>query len=168
MRGGKMRAAKALLLLALLLDGATRSSRALSTCATVDVDHVKRKRVEAVRGQILSKLRLSAPPQSEGPSEVPPLVHALYNSTKELQEQLRRERQRSCGGQDGAETEYYAKEVYKFNMVFGPQESSEYKPPLLYTRAHRTLNPLDFRCAPDLSPPIRRFYWRAARNYTPG
>ncbi|XP_075872006.1 transforming growth factor beta-3 proprotein-like [Nelusetta ayraudi] len=124
MRGGKMRVAKALLLLALLLDCATRSSRALSTCATVDVDHVKRKRVGAVRGQILSKLRLSSPPQSEGPSEVPRQVQALYNSTKELLEQLRRERQRSCG-QDSAETEYYAKEVHKFNMVFGPTESND-------------------------------------------
>lgn len=128
-----MRAAKALLLLtALLLDGgATRSSRALSTCATVDVDHVRRKRVEAVRGQILSKLRLSAPPHSEvseGGEEVPPLARALYNSTVELQEQRRRESRRGdggCGSADGAESDYYAKEVHKFDMVFGPQESSE-------------------------------------------
>lgn len=112
------------LLFVLLLNCATLSS-SLSTCATVDIDHVKRKRVEAIRGQILSKLRLTSPPQSLGPSKIPYQIQALYNSTKELLEELRRDRQESCG-QDSTETEYYAKEIYKFNMVYGPPESSEY------------------------------------------
>lgn len=112
------------LLFVLLLNCATLSS-SLSTCATVDIDHVKRKRVEAIRGQILSKLRLTSPPHSLGPSKIPYQIQALYNSTKELLEELRRDRQQSCG-QDNTETEYYAKEIYKFNMVYGPPESSEY------------------------------------------
>lgn len=112
------------LLFVLLLNCATLSS-SLSTCATVDIDHVKRKRVEAIRGQILSKLRLTSPPQSLGPSKIPYQIQALYNSTKELLEELRRDRQESCG-QDSTETEYYAKEIYKFNMVYGPPESSKY------------------------------------------
>lgn len=112
------------LLFVLLLNCATLSS-SLSTCATVDIDHVKRKRVEAIRGQILSKLRLTSPPQSLGPSKIPYQIQALYNSTKELLEELRRDRQQSCG-QESTETEYYAKEIYKFNMVYGPPESSKY------------------------------------------
>lgn len=112
------------LLFVLLLNCATFSS-SLSTCATVDIDHVKRKRVEAIRGQILSKLRLTSPPQSLGPNKIPYQIQALYNSTKELLEELRRDRQESCG-QDSTETEYYAKEIYKFNMVYGPPESSKY------------------------------------------
>uniref|UniRef100_A0A672GT39 Transforming growth factor beta n=1 Tax=Salarias fasciatus TaxID=181472 RepID=A0A672GT39_SALFA len=104
------------LLFVLLLNCATLSS-SLSTCATVDIDHVKRKRVEAIRGQILSKLRLTSPPHSLGPNKIPYQIQALYNSTKELLEELGRDRQQSCG-QDNTETEYYAKEIYKFNMVF--------------------------------------------------
>ncbi|XP_061751356.1 transforming growth factor beta-3 proprotein isoform X3 [Nerophis ophidion] len=96
----------------------------LSTCTTVDIDHIKKKRVEAVRGQILSKLRLTSPPQTTGPSQVPFQVLALYNSTKELIEELGRDRQQSCG-QDNTETEYYAKEIYKFNMVNGPPENND-------------------------------------------
>ncbi|XP_059212153.1 transforming growth factor beta-3 proprotein-like [Centropristis striata] len=111
------------LLFVLLLNCATLSS-SLSTCATVDIDHVKRKRVEAIRGQFLSKLRLTSPPHSLGPSKIPYQIQALYNSTKELLEELRRDRQQSCG-QDNTETEYYAKEIYKFNMVYGPPESND-------------------------------------------
>lgn len=110
-------------LFVLLLNCATLSS-CLSTCATVDIDHVKRKRVEAIRGQILSKLRLTSPPHSLGPSKIPYQIQALYNSTKELLEQLGRDRQQSCG-QDNTETEYYAKEIYKFDMV--TPESSKYR-----------------------------------------
>lgn len=94
----------------------------LSTCTTVDIDHIKKKRVEAVRGQILSKLRLTSPPQTTGPSQVPYQVLALYNSTKELIEELGRDRQQSCG-QDNTETEYYAKEIHKFNMITGPENN---------------------------------------------
>uniref|UniRef100_A0A3B4US94 Transforming growth factor beta n=1 Tax=Seriola dumerili TaxID=41447 RepID=A0A3B4US94_SERDU len=111
------------LLFVLLLNCATLSS-CLSTCATVDIDHVKRKRVEAIRGQILSKLRLTSPPHSLGPNKIPYQIQALYNSTKELLEELGRDRQQSCG-QDNTETEYYAKEIYKFNMVYGPPESND-------------------------------------------
>ncbi|CAN9507383.1 unnamed protein product [Ophioblennius macclurei] len=111
------------LLFVLLLNCAARSS-SLSTCATVDIDHVKRKRVEAIRGQILSKLRLTSPPHSLGPNKIPYQIQALYNSTKELLEELGRDRQQSCG-QDNTETEYYAKEIYKFNMVYGPPESND-------------------------------------------
>lgn len=108
----------------LLLSNCVTMTLSLSTCTTVDIDHIKKKRVEAVRGQILSKLRLTSPPQTTGPSQVPFQVLALYNSTKELIEELGRDRQQSCG-QDNTETEYYAKEIYKFNMISGPPENND-------------------------------------------
>ncbi|KAJ8356366.1 hypothetical protein SKAU_G00191600 [Synaphobranchus kaupii] len=110
------------LLFFLLLNRVTMSL-SLSTCATVDIDNIKKKRVEAIRGQILSKLRLTSPPQSL-PYQVPFQVLALYNSTKELLDELGKDRQQSCG-QDNTETEYYAKEIYKFNMIQGVPDNNE-------------------------------------------
>ncbi|XP_034433145.1 transforming growth factor beta-3 proprotein isoform X2 [Hippoglossus hippoglossus] len=111
-------------LLFFLLSNCVTMTLSLSTCTTVDIDHIKKKRVEAVRGQILSKLRLTSPPQTTGPSQVPFQVLALYNSTKELIEELGRDRHQSCG-QDNTETEYYAKEIYKFNMINGLPENND-------------------------------------------
>uniref|UniRef100_H3DJ55 Transforming growth factor beta n=1 Tax=Tetraodon nigroviridis TaxID=99883 RepID=H3DJ55_TETNG len=111
-------------LLFFLLSDCVTMTLSLSTCTTVDIDHIRKKRVEAVRGQILSKLRMTSPPQTAGPSQVPYQVLALYNSTKELIEELGRDRQQSCG-QDNTETEYYAKEIYKFNMTNGPWENND-------------------------------------------
>lgn len=111
------------LLFFLLLNSVTMSF-SLSTCTTVDIDHIKKKRVEAIRGQILSKLRLTSPPQTLGPNPVPYQVLALYNSTRELLEELGRDRHQSCG-QDNTETEYYAKEIHKFNMIQGFPENND-------------------------------------------
>ncbi|MGH0181255.1 UNVERIFIED_CONTAM: hypothetical protein FKN15_006837 [Acipenser sinensis] len=111
------------LLFFLLLDFVT-VSLSISTCTTVDIDNIKKKRVEAIRGQILSKLRLTSTPHTGGPSQVPFQVLALYNSTKELLEELARDRQQSCA-QDNTETEYYAKEIYKFNMIQGLPENND-------------------------------------------
>ncbi|XP_077366698.1 transforming growth factor beta-3 proprotein-like [Festucalex cinctus] len=119
----RMQACKALLCALLLLHCATLG-RPLSTCAAVDVDHVRRKRVEAVRGQILSKLRLSAPPLAHGPAKVPQQVRALFNSTRRMLEELGLRRRQMCGA-DGTDAEYYAKEVHRFNMLYGPTESND-------------------------------------------
>ncbi|GAB0201912.1 transforming growth factor beta-1 proprotein [Grus americana] len=88
------------------------AARAFSTCRSLDLEAARRKRIEAVRGQILSKLRLSAPPP---PAETPPRplpedVRALYNSTRELLRQ--RARLRPPDDPD----EYYAKELHRFPM----------------------------------------------------
>ncbi|XP_048450800.1 transforming growth factor beta-3 proprotein-like, partial [Rhincodon typus] len=92
---------------------------ALSTCTTLDTEHIKRKRVEAIRGQILSKLRLTSPPEDPSPAEVPPQVLAMYNSTRELLQELARDRQQGCVTHN-TDFEYYAKELYKFDMIQGP------------------------------------------------
>lgn len=117
-----MRLPRALLLLS-LLSWAT-VSLALSSCTTLDLEHLKKKRVEAIRGQILSKLRLTSPPEGGGPSHVPYPILALYNSTRELLEEKEEEKEESCS-QDHTESEYYAKEIHKFDMIQGLPEHSE-------------------------------------------
>ncbi|MEJ1289295.1 hypothetical protein NN561_020337 [Cricetulus griseus] len=74
---------------------------------------VKRKRIEAIRGQILSKLRLASPP-SQGevpPGPLPEAVLALYNSTRD------RVAGESADPEPEPEADYYAKEVTRVLMV---------------------------------------------------
>ncbi|XP_068855210.1 transforming growth factor beta-1 proprotein-like [Aphelocoma coerulescens] len=101
------------MLLAALLLTALGSVRALSTCRTLDLEAARLKRIEAVRGQILSKLRLPAPPPDPDPAPGPALpeeVRALYNSTRELL------RQRALLRPPDDPEEYYAKELLRFPM----------------------------------------------------
>ncbi|XP_051499877.1 transforming growth factor beta-1 proprotein [Apus apus] len=87
------------------------AARALSTCRSLDLEAARRKRIEAVRGQILSKLRLAAPPADEPPPwPLPDDVRALYNSTQELL------RQRALLRPPEDPEEYYAKELHRFPM----------------------------------------------------
>ncbi|NWX53237.1 TGFB1 factor, partial [Steatornis caripensis] len=87
------------------------AARALSTCRSLDLEAARRKRIEAVRGQILSKLRLAAPPPADGAGRpLPEEVRALYNSTRELL----RQRARLHPPEDPEE--YYAKELHRFPM----------------------------------------------------
>uniref|UniRef100_UPI003467EF68 Transforming growth factor beta-1 proprotein n=1 Tax=Homo sapiens TaxID=9606 RepID=UPI003467EF68 len=85
----------------------------LSTSKTIDMELVKRKRIEAIRGQILSKLRLASPP-SQGevpPGPLPEAVLALYNSTRD------RVAGESAEPEPEPEADYYAKEVTRVLMV---------------------------------------------------
>uniref|UniRef100_A0A8C8VFR1 Transforming growth factor beta n=1 Tax=Pelusios castaneus TaxID=367368 RepID=A0A8C8VFR1_9SAUR len=90
--------------------------QALSTCKTIDMELVKRKRIEAIRGQILSKLRLASPPQVEGGDaallRLPDEVMSLYNSTRDMVRDMVREQEHPI-----PQDEYYAKEVHKFSML---------------------------------------------------
>ncbi|KAF5922914.1 hypothetical protein HPG69_013259 [Diceros bicornis minor] len=118
----KMHLQRALVVLA-LLNFAT-VSLSLSTCTTLDFGHIKKKRVEAIRGQILSKLRLTSPPEPSVMTHVPYQVLALYNSTRELLEEMQGEREDGCT-QENTESEYYAKEIHKFDMIQGLAEHNE-------------------------------------------
>ncbi|XP_078389423.1 transforming growth factor beta-1 proprotein-like isoform X2 [Cetorhinus maximus] len=82
----------------------------LSTCKTIDMDQIRKKRIEAIRGQILSKLKLSSPPKAEQVA-VTNDVMVLYNSTKELLVKEQR--------QVVTETveDYYAKEIHRFDIL---------------------------------------------------
>uniref|UniRef100_A0A9L0SUJ0 Transforming growth factor beta 1 n=1 Tax=Equus caballus TaxID=9796 RepID=A0A9L0SUJ0_HORSE len=98
-----------------------RPAAGLSTCKTIDMELVKRKRIEAIRGQILSKLRLASPP-SQGevpPGPLPEAVLALYNSTRA---QVAGE---SAETEPEPEADYYAKEVTRVLMV--EKENEIYK-----------------------------------------
>ncbi|NXH19363.1 TGFB1 factor, partial [Bucco capensis] len=91
------------------------AARALSTCRTLDLEAARRKRIEAVRGQILSKLRLASPPLEppEGfssSSSLPEDIKALYNSTQELLQQ------RALLRPPEDPEDYYAKELHRFPM----------------------------------------------------
>lgn len=137
-----MRLQRTLLLLCLL--SLASLSLALSSCTTLDLEHIKKKRVEAIRGQILSKLRLTSPPETLGPSHVPYQVLALYNSTRELLEEMEEEKEESCS-QDNTESEYYAKEIYKFDMIQGlPEHSKSFCPASCIATGHamRTFGPV--------------------------
>lgn len=121
----KMHLQRALAILALL--NLATVSFSLSTCTTLDFGHIKKKRVEAIRGQILSKLRLTSPPEPSVMTHVPYQVLALYNSTRELLEEMHGEREEGCA-QENTESEYYAKEIHKFDMIQGLAEHSKSKP----------------------------------------
>ncbi|XP_078085893.1 transforming growth factor beta-2 proprotein isoform X2 [Mustelus asterias] len=88
----------------------------LSTCNTLDMEQFMKKRIEAIRGQILSKLKLTNPPEHyPEPEEVSTDVIAIYNSTRDLLLEKANERAATCE-RERSEEEYYAKEVYKIDM----------------------------------------------------
>ncbi|CAL8334307.1 unnamed protein product [Boreogadus saida] len=93
------------------------SAGGMSTCKTLDLELVKKKRIEAIRGQILSKLRLPKEPAAEQAGEgvaIPAALLSLYNSTEEmLREELDAPQPVSVQQE---EEEYFAKELHKFTM----------------------------------------------------
>lgn len=126
----------------------------LSTCSTLDMDQFMRKRIEAIRGQILSKLKLTSPPEDyPEPEDVPPEVLSIYNSTRDLLKEKASRRAAACE-RERSDEEYYAKEVYKIEMPpFYPAES-EYAP-----RAPAPLPPR--RPGSPARPPRARGRWAA-------
>ena len=111
-----------LLRLVVSLDG-------LNTCQFFNLDEQKSKRIEAVRGQILSKLRIRSPPaarQETPPTDtsVPPEVMLLYNSTRELLKERARQAESACD-RESSEEDYYAKEVQRIDVVPPPAHTSE-------------------------------------------
>ncbi|XP_051534507.1 transforming growth factor beta-1 proprotein-like [Myxocyprinus asiaticus] len=85
----------------------------MSTCKTLDLEVVKKKRIEAIRGQILSKLRMAKEPKVEKEDEgqkIPDALVSLYNSTVELSEEIK---MKPVPVQPEDE-DYFGKEVHKF------------------------------------------------------
>ncbi|KAI5622508.1 transforming growth factor beta-1, partial [Silurus asotus] len=110
--------AQSLMLALLCLIGCVGYCNTLSTCKPLNLELVKRKRIEAIRGQILSKLRLAKEPvddEGEG-DKVPAEVLSVYNSTVELSEELIQNTEH-VDSPDEEEEKYYAKEVHRFNMT---------------------------------------------------
>ncbi|XP_040179193.1 transforming growth factor beta-1 proprotein [Rana temporaria] len=92
----------------------------MSTCKAVDMEQVKKRRIEAIRGQILSKLKLTEPPEVESEEiTVPTEVLSVYNSTVDMiKEKIKKEKP--------VVEEYYSKQVEKIEMT--ATESTEGKP----------------------------------------
>lgn len=91
----------------------------MSTCKTLDLEMVKKKRIEAIRSQILSKLRLPkepVPDQAGDKEEIPTTLLSLYNSTKEMLKEQQAEGQTDISTEQ-EEEEYFAKVLHKFNMT---------------------------------------------------
>ncbi|XP_039219190.1 transforming growth factor beta-2 proprotein-like [Crotalus tigris] len=87
-----------------------------SMCQSLDLEVARARRIQAIRGQILSKLQLETPPKDDGaPHPLPPEVMLLFNNTQELVRQLATgEGRRKALRQD---KEYYAKEVRRVDML---------------------------------------------------
>ncbi|XP_005745096.1 transforming growth factor, beta 1a [Pundamilia nyererei] len=103
----------------------------LSTCNTVDLEMVKKKRIEAIRSQILTKLRLQKAPEEAGEKEeIPANLLSLYNSTSEiLKEQQVLEEENIPTEQK--EEEYFAKVVNRFIMKVKNNSNTNYKPTVI-------------------------------------
>lgn len=100
----------------------------LNTCQSINLDAQKSRRIEAVRGQILSKLRIRSPPDEDDeatpPGSVPPEVILLYNSTRELLKERARLAESACE-RESSEEDYYAKEVQRIDMLPPRTDTSE-------------------------------------------
>ncbi|KAG7479329.1 transforming growth factor beta-1-like [Solea senegalensis] len=86
---------------------------------TVDLEMVKKKRIEAIRSQILSKLRLAKEPEPEqagDKEEIPSAMLSLYNSSKEMLKEQLTEVQTDISTEQ-EEEEYFSKVLHKFNMT---------------------------------------------------
>ncbi|XP_045930213.1 transforming growth factor, beta 1a [Micropterus dolomieu] len=91
----------------------------MSTCKTLDLEMVKKKRIEAIRSQILSKLRLPKEPESDqtgDDEDIPTTLLSLYNSTKEMLIEQQTESPPDIPPEQ-EEEEYFAKVLHKFNMT---------------------------------------------------
>ncbi|XP_049581288.1 transforming growth factor, beta 1a [Syngnathus scovelli] len=109
---------KLALLIAVAVYTVARGS-SMSTCKTLDLEMVKKKRIEAIRSQILSKLRLPKEPEEDqegDEDEIPSTLMSLYNSTKEMLREQQAQSQTNISTEQ-EEEEYFAKVLHKFNMT---------------------------------------------------
>ncbi|XP_047248778.1 transforming growth factor, beta 1a [Girardinichthys multiradiatus] len=91
----------------------------MSTCKTLDLEMVRQKRIEAIRSQILSKLRLPKAPEPEeagDKADIPTTLQSLYNSTKDMLKEQQIEVLNTISPEQ-EEEEYFAKVLNRFNMT---------------------------------------------------
>ncbi|GCC46977.1 hypothetical protein chiPu_0031419, partial [Chiloscyllium punctatum] len=115
--------------LVLLLVSCVPTAWSFSICPNLDLDLYRHRRIEAIRGQILSKLQLSeAPDLDDLPDEVPLEIILLYNSTRDMLRQRVRHRETLC--MRSSQMEYYAKDMYRLDMAPASYRESKLKPSL--------------------------------------
>ncbi|KAE8585726.1 hypothetical protein XENTR_v10021427 [Xenopus tropicalis] len=89
----------------------------MSTCKTVDMEEVRKRRIEAIRGQILSKLKLDRTPDVDSENmTVPSEAISLYNSTLEVIRE-RAAKEEAPVWQEHNIQDYYAKQVHRFESI---------------------------------------------------
>ncbi|XP_019627503.1 PREDICTED: transforming growth factor beta-2-like isoform X1 [Branchiostoma belcheri] len=81
----------------------------------LDIGEYKKRRIHAVKGQILSKLGMSDSPTDPGPAETPDDIIAVYNQTRDLLAEQSRQREELCT--DWVKEEYYGRTVTRFPLV---------------------------------------------------
>ncbi|CAB1325067.1 unnamed protein product [Coregonus sp. 'balchen'] len=99
------------------------SAEGLSTCQSFSLDDQKSKRIEAVRGQILSKLRYRSTPEPPAPSPQPEAVPG------ELLKERARQSDSACE-RESSEEDYYAKEVQRIDMLKQRMDTHAVSPPI--------------------------------------
>ncbi|XP_035697074.1 transforming growth factor beta-2 proprotein-like isoform X1 [Branchiostoma floridae] len=81
----------------------------------LDIGEYKKRRIHAVKGQILSKLGMSDSPTDPGPAQTPEDVMAVYNQTRDLLAEQSLQREALCT--DWVKDEYYGRTVTRFPAV---------------------------------------------------
>ena len=79
----------------------------------VNFDKMRKRRIEAIRGQILSKLGMSQLPSNVDPPPVDRHIEEMYNRTRDFLRENARQKRQKCEEQDD---EYYAQEIVTVNM----------------------------------------------------
>uniref|UniRef100_A0A8C6WLP9 Transforming growth factor beta n=1 Tax=Neogobius melanostomus TaxID=47308 RepID=A0A8C6WLP9_9GOBI len=120
--------ARALFLLIVMAVYIIGKVNSMSTCKTLDLEMVKKKRIEAIRSQILSKLRLPKEPEQDqtgDEEEIPATLMSLYNSTEDLLKEQQAQMPTDIS-MEQEEEEYFAKVLHKFNMTENANNVSMY------------------------------------------
>ena len=86
-------------------------------------DKMKKRRIEAIRGQILSKLGLTQLPQNDAPQEPPTReVEAMYNRTRDFVIEQARIKREKCEFTE--EDKYYAQDITTVYMKSGKSKDN--------------------------------------------
>ena len=78
----------------------------------VNFEKMKKRRIEAIRGQILSKLGMTELPKHVEAPPVPRDIEELYNRTRDFVLENARQKRLQC---EEPEEEYYAQEILTVN-----------------------------------------------------
>lgn len=95
-----------LIFLYFLLDS-TLLQISLGNQCKLDFQQYEKRRIAAIKGQILSKLGMTAPPPDDGPSDVPRDIMELFNDTVRLMEQKYIQQNAAC--QAAQSDDFFAK-----------------------------------------------------------
>ncbi|XP_063957579.1 transforming growth factor beta-2 proprotein-like [Lytechinus pictus] len=82
-----------------------------------DLQEYQERRIAAIKGQILSKLGLTALPTDDGPEEVDKRTMDLYNLTVSLLEEKYQNERQQCQGLAGSSDDYFAQLPILYGIV---------------------------------------------------